>query len=105
MLQIGGMALELTADLEPITEEHGPQLGDELLSGIAGLAKGSAEIALEARGMAGGMDLACLTAPHEVVFSVGDRQAIPLLLFCEVGLLGQASFDGAIQIQCMNSTL
>ena len=23
MLQIGGMALELTADLEPITQEHG----------------------------------------------------------------------------------
>ena len=105
MLQIGGMALELTADLEPIAKQHRSQLGHQLLPGITGLAKGSAEIALEARGMAGGMDLACLTAPHEVVFSVGDRQAIPLLLFCEVGLLGQASFDGAIQIQCMNSTL
>ena len=62
MLQIGGMALELTADLEPITEEHGPQLGDELLSGIAGLAKGSAEISwkglrcnLEVSGVAAGL--------------------------------------------------
>jgi hypothetical protein len=55
--------------------------------------------------MAGGMDLARLKAPHEVVFSVGDRQAKPLLVFYEVGLLGQASLDGAIQIQGMNSTL
>jgi hypothetical protein len=55
--------------------------------------------------MAGGMDLARLKAPHEVVFSGGDRQAKPLLVFYEVGLLGQASLDSAIQIQGMNSTL
>jgi hypothetical protein len=57
MLQIGGMALELTADFEPIAQEHRAQLGDELFSGITGLAKGPTEIALEARSMAGGMDL------------------------------------------------
>ena len=57
MLQIGGMALQLTADLEPIAKEHRSQLGDQLLPGIAGLAKGPAEIALESGGMAGGVDL------------------------------------------------
>ena len=57
MLQIGGMALQLTADLQPIAQEHRSQLSDQLLSGITGLAKGATEIALEARGMAGGMHL------------------------------------------------
>ena len=113
MLQIGGMALELTADLQPIAQEHRSQLSDQLLSGITGLAKGATEIALEARGMAGGMDLARLTASQEVGFSVGIRTSHPSssVLSVLLGRLaaedpcGQASFDGVIQIQCMNSTV
>ena len=57
MLQISGMALELTADLEPITQEHRSQLSDQLFPGINGLPKGATQIALEAGGMAGGVDL------------------------------------------------
>jgi hypothetical protein len=72
-----GMALELTTDLEPITQEHGSQLGDQLLSGIAGLAKGATEIALKAGAMAGGMDL--LMGPGGIEGSRG----------MEAGALGQ----------------
>ena len=57
MAQIGGMALDLTADLQPITQQHRPQLGDQLLLGIARLPEGTAQIALQAGFVAGGVDL------------------------------------------------
>jgi hypothetical protein len=55
--QIGGMALDLAADLQPITQQHRPQLGDQLLTGIARLPVGTAQITLQAGLMAGGVDL------------------------------------------------
>ncbi len=54
--QIGRMALDLAAHLQPLAQQHGAQLGHELLTGIAGAAHPSAEIALQARRMAGGVN-------------------------------------------------
>ncbi len=55
--EIGGMALDLAADLQPITQQHRPQLCDQLLTGIARLPEGTAQIPLEPGFMAGGVDL------------------------------------------------
>ncbi len=54
--EIGGMALDLAADLQPIPQQHRPQLSDQLLTGIARLPKDTAEIPLQAPFMAGGVD-------------------------------------------------
>jgi hypothetical protein len=51
------MALDLTADLHPITQQHRPQLGNQLLTGIARLAEGTTQIPLQAGFMASGVDL------------------------------------------------
>jgi hypothetical protein len=45
--EIGGMALDLAADLQPITQQHRPQLGNQLLTGIARLPEGAAQNPLE----------------------------------------------------------
>lgn len=55
--EIGGMALDLTADLQPIAQQQRPQLGDQLLAGIARLPEGTAQIALQPGFVAGGVDL------------------------------------------------
>ena len=55
--EIGGVALDLAADLQPIAQQHRPQLGDQLLAGIARLPEGTAQIPLQAGLMAGGVDL------------------------------------------------
>ena len=51
------MALDLATDLQPIAQQHRPQLGNQLLTGIARLAKGTPQIPLQAGSMARGVDL------------------------------------------------
>ncbi len=51
------MALDLAADLQPIAQQHRPQLGDQLLAGIARLPEGTAQIPLQAGFVASGVDL------------------------------------------------
>ena len=55
--EMGGMALDLTADLQPITLQQTAKFGDQLLAGIARLPSGTAQITLQARFMVGGVDL------------------------------------------------
>ena len=55
--QIGGMALDLAADLQPIAQQYRPQLRDHLLASISLLPEATAQIALRAGFMAGGVDL------------------------------------------------
>ena len=55
--QIGGMAFDLAADLQPIAQQHRPQFGDQLLAGIARFPEGAAQITLQAGFMACGVDL------------------------------------------------
>jgi len=55
--QIGGMALDLAADLQPITQQDRPQLSDQLLMGIARFPEGTTQIPLQAGFMASGVDL------------------------------------------------
>ncbi len=57
MTEIGGMAFDFAADLQPITHQHRPQLGDQLLTGIPLLPEGTTQIPLQAGFMASGVDL------------------------------------------------
>jgi len=52
---IGGMTLDLSADHQPITQQYCTLFGDQLLMGIARLPEGTAQIALQAGLMAGGV--------------------------------------------------
>jgi hypothetical protein len=51
------MALNLAADLQRISEQHCSQFGDQLLTGVARLPEGTAQIPLETGLAAGGVDL------------------------------------------------
>jgi hypothetical protein len=39
LLQIGGVVLQLAADLQPVADQHGRQLGHQLLAGVGSAAK------------------------------------------------------------------
>jgi hypothetical protein len=55
--QIAGMAHDLAANLQPITQQHCPLFGDQLLTVIARLPESTVQIPAEAGLMASGVDL------------------------------------------------
>jgi len=64
VVEIGGMALDLAADLQTIAKQQGPQLSDQLLTRIARrLPEGTTQIMLQPGFVADGVGL--LSQPYQ----------------------------------------